>query len=79
MRWGIIHILFLQGECQSPCQGVQLGMFSGFGHSRASNKGEEQIFQRHDIQRMLPPQVLVTRTTSGALELQADRDCQWEK
>ena len=29
----------LQGPCEPTCQGLQLGMFSGFGFVRASNRG----------------------------------------
>lgn len=38
-----------EGQCESPCPGVDLGMFSGFGYFRASNKG----LCHHDFFRCL--------------------------
>ena len=35
------NCLFKQGPCPAVCGKIQLGMFSGFGNVRASNRGEE--------------------------------------
>ena len=60
----VILITHPQGECESPCQGVQLGMFSGFGHSMASNKGEKYLLQPKWSN--FNHQALAIMTSSGA-------------
>ena len=35
----LLFIINFQGPCESACQGLDLGMFSGFGYFRASNAG----------------------------------------
>ena len=58
-----------QGECKSPCKVVQLGMFSGFGVSRASNKGA----CNHDYFRC------VGRASKQGLEKQEVKSCCTER
>ena len=44
-----IYCRFKKGPCPAVCGKLKLGMFSGFGNVRASNRGEEIFLLAHFI------------------------------
>jgi len=64
--WAITEVA--KGPCETPCPGVTLGKFSGFGYYHATNKG----LCHHDFFRCLK----ISRTEGGFDARQAKDCCQ---